>query len=115
MSTISVFGATGNIGRCLLPLLVSEVTAIDELRIVTKRPEAIESEVNNAKNLGTKIVVRKGDYCNDKDIVLETLRGCDRLFVVLPQSLSSQEMIERGKFLVDCALEASVESIVRIS
>ena len=114
MSTVGIFGASGNIGRCLLPLICEEPT-IEELRIVTRRPEAIESEVNHAKTLGKYVVVQKGDYCNDEAAVVEALRGCSRLFVVLPQSLSSQEMIQRGKFLVDCAVKAKVESIVRIS
>lgn len=114
MSTVGIFGATGNIGRCLLPLICEEPT-IEELRIVTRRPEAIESEVNHAKTLGKSVVVRKGDYCNDEATVIDALCGCSRLFVVLPQSLSSQEMVERGKFLVDCAVKAKVESIVRIS
>lgn len=114
MSTVGIFGATGNIGQCLLPLLISEPT-IEEIRIITNRPEKIESEVEHAETGGTRIVVNKGEYCVDEGVVGETLRGCSRLFFVLPQSLSSQEMIQRGKFVVDCALASNVESIVRIS
>lgn len=107
MYTVGILGATGNIGQCLLPLLVNEPT-IKEIRIVTKRPARIEAS-------GQKIVIQKGDYCTDEALVTETLRGCSRLFVVLPQSLSSQEILQRGKWLVDCALASNVESIVRIS
>jgi len=112
MTTIAIFGATGNIGQCLVPLVLQE-PSIAEIRVITNRPERIESELKESN--GKRIVVAKGDYCNDEKVVTETLRGCTRLFVVLPQSLSSQEMIEKGKFLVDCAVASKVESLVRIS
>jgi uncharacterized protein YbjT (DUF2867 family) len=115
MRTVGLFGATGNIGQHLLPLLVSEPT-IEEIRIITKRPGQIESEVqNHAKAKGKRIVIIKGDYCSDELAVTTTIRGCSRLFVVLPQSLSSQEIIEKGKLVADCALMSGVEAIVRIS
>jgi uncharacterized protein YbjT (DUF2867 family) len=114
MNTVGVFGATGNIGQCLLPVLASE-PGIDDIRIITNRPERIESEVKLGKANGKRIVVNKGDYCVDEATVLETLRGCSRLFVILPQSLSSKEIIERGKFIADCAVASNVDSIVRIS
>ena len=115
MATVGIFGATGNIGKHLLPLLVNEPT-IEEIRIITKRPGQIDSEVqNDAKAKGKEIVIVQGDYCSDENTVSTTLRGCNRLFVVLPQSLSSQEMIQKGKFVADCALASNVEAIVRIS
>jgi len=115
MTTVGIFGATGNICQCLLPLLVNEAT-IEEIRIITKRPEQIDSEPqNHAKAKGKRIVVHKGDYCSDENTVSTTLRGCNRLFVILPQSLSSQEMTEKGRFIADCALASQVEAIVRIS
>lgn len=115
MATVGIFGATGNIGKHLLPLLVNEPT-IEEIRIITKRPEQIDSDVqNDAKAIGKRIVINNGDYCSDETTVRTTLIGCSRLFVVLPQSLPSQEMIEKGKFLADCALASNVEAIVRIS
>ena len=112
MLTVGIFGATGNIGQCLLPLLIDEPT-VEEIRVITNRPERIEAEVNQAK--GKRIVVTKGDYCANENAVMETLKGCNRLFLVLPQSLSSTEMVEKGKFLVDCALASNIESIARIS
>mmetsp|Transcript_16444 Transcript_16444/g.38056 ORF Transcript_16444/g.38056 Transcript_16444/m.38056 type:complete len:296 (-) Transcript_16444:212-1099(-) len=114
MTAIAAFGVTGNIGKHLLPLLAIE-SAVEEIRILTKRPESIESEVHNAKAEGKTIVVKKADYCSDETVVTSTLRGCHRLFVVLPQSSSSQDIIRRGKFLADCALASGVGSIVRIS
>ena len=114
MTTIAAFGVTGNIGKHLLPLLASEST-VEEIRILTKRPERIESEVDNAKSEGKTMVVKKADYCSDEKTVTSILCGCQRLFVVLPQSSSSQDIIRRGKFVADCALASGVESIVRIS
>ena len=119
MSIIGVFGATGNIGQHVLSLLISEPT-VREIRILTNRPERIgENVLANAKKDGTKLNIVKGNYCcfegDNKDIVHQTLNGCKRLFVVLPQSLSSGEMIRAGNFVSDCAVRASVECIVRIS
>jgi len=114
MTVVGVFGVTGNIGQCLLPLLINKST-IKEIRIVTSRPWLIEAQVKHATANDKKIVVNEGDYCVDKDTVIKTLRGCSRLFVALPQSLSSEEIIQRGKFLAECALESEVQSIVRIS
>lgn len=112
MVTVGIFGATGNIGQCLLPLLIDEPT-VEEIRVITNRPERIESEVNQTK--GKRIIITKGNYCTDENAVMETLKGCNRLFLILPQSLSSKEMIEKGKFLADCALASNIESIARIS
>ena len=119
MSIIGVFGATGNIGQHVLSLLISEPT-VREIRILTNRPELIgENILANAKKDDTKLHIVKGNYCcsddDNKDIVHQTLHGCKRLFVVLPQSLSSGEMIRAGNFVSDCAVRASVECIVRIS
>lgn len=112
MTTVAIFGATGNIGQYLVPLVLQE-PSIAEIRVITNRPERIESELQESN--GKQVVVTKGDYCSNEQVVSQTLWGCSRLFVVLPQSLSSQEMIEKGKFLVDCAVASKLENIVRVS
>ena len=114
MTTVGIFGATGNTGQALLLLLVDEPN-IDEIRVITNRPELIGLEADHVKAKTKTIVINKGDYCTDESTVMNTLRGCHRLFVVLPQSLSSQEIIQKGKFVADCALASGVQTIVRIS
>lgn len=114
MTTVGVFGATGNIGQALLPLLVDE-PSIEEIRVITKRPECTGLDTDHVMTKAKTIVINKGDYCADEAAVMKTLRGCHLLFVALPQSLSSQEMIQKGKFVADCALASGVKTIVRIS
>mmetsp|Transcript_19675 Transcript_19675/g.44932 ORF Transcript_19675/g.44932 Transcript_19675/m.44932 type:complete len:291 (+) Transcript_19675:100-972(+) len=114
MATVGIFGATGNIGQGLLTHIVEE-PGIEEIRIITNRPRWIDLDVDYANEEGKRVAIVEADYCTDESAVIETLRGCSRLFVVLPQSLSSPDMIVKGKFLVDCAVAAEVESIVRIS
>lgn len=46
---------------------------------------------------------------------MKALKGCDKMFVVLPQSLTAEDMVRRGKFLGDCAVEANVPTLVRLS
>jgi len=117
MSTIGVLGATGNIGQELLPLLVRE-PSIHEIRILTQRPERIAATVHDAARIhGTTLVTVHGEYCGtDAQTMLRTtLRGCHRLFVVLPQSLASSDMVQHGTRIIDCAREAGIAVLVRIS
>ena len=117
MSTIGVLGATGNVGQQLLPLLVRE-PIIKEIRILTQRPERIPATVHHAARMhGTTLVIVHDAYCGTEapTMLRTTLRGCHRLFVVLPQSLASLDMVQHGTRIIDCAREAGIAVIVRIS
>jgi uncharacterized protein YbjT (DUF2867 family) len=104
-SCIAVFGATGNVGKALVPLLVK--SALEEIRVVTRRGDDLMEHKS--------IRVIQGDYCVDKMAAITAMKGCDKILVILPQSLTTEEMIKCGKFLGDCASEAGVATVVRIS
>jgi uncharacterized protein YbjT (DUF2867 family) len=106
---IAVFGATGNVGNALLPLLIASSERFKEIRIVTKRPD------NNNVMKHASIKVIQGDYCVDQAAVLTALKGCDKMFVLLPQSLTSEDMVRHGKFLGDCAITAGVPTMIRLA
>jgi uncharacterized protein YbjT (DUF2867 family) len=108
---IAIFGATGNVGRVLLPLLVATYN-IDEIRVVTRRSDQVDT-----RNASIKIV--EGNYCStsvdNKSMIISAMTGCQRIFIALPQMLSVEEMITIGKFLGNCAKEAGITDIIRLS
>ena len=65
--TVMVTGASGPIGRALVPLLVRS----DEVRAAVRRPEAAEP----LRALGAKVAVGRLD---DADALAEVLSGCSR-------------------------------------
>jgi uncharacterized protein YbjT (DUF2867 family) len=107
---IAIFGATGNVGRELLHLLATY--NIDEIRVVTRRSDQVDS-----RNASIKVV--EGNYCSssmdNKSIIISAMTGCQRIFIALPQVLAVEEMITIGKFLGDCAKEAGITDIIRLS
>ena len=112
-STVAVFGATGNVGKAVLSRLMEQFNdELEEIRIVTRRPGEIKATAT-AKT--PKLCIVEGNCCSDKKAVLGAMKGCNRVLVILPQSLSSAEMIQCGKFLGECAVQAGVSAIIRLS
>jgi uncharacterized protein YbjT (DUF2867 family) len=52
---------------------------------------------------------------DNKSIIISAMTGCQRIFIALPQVLSVEEMIAIGKFLGNCAKEAGITDIIRLS
>jgi len=105
---IAIFGATGNVGKALIPLLLDEEKEhIHDVRIVTRRSTDITERAS--------IRVISGNYCEDAHAVMSAMDGCQKAFIILPQSSTSDDMIKHGRFLGDCAVQAGVQTIVRLS
>jgi uncharacterized protein YbjT (DUF2867 family) len=105
---IAIFGATGNVGKELLHRLAS--SKFDEIRVVTRRCDQVDTS-----NASIKVV--EGNYCStdNTSIIISAMTGCQRIFIALPQALSVEEMITVGKFLGNCAKEAGIIDLIRLS
>ena len=102
--TVMVMGASGLIGRALVPLLRRK----DEVRACVRRPEAAES----LRALGAKVAVGRFD---DPDSLAEILK---RVFTVIhliggPNHLTDEDVFEANHGSVLTALAASREAGVR--
>jgi uncharacterized protein YbjT (DUF2867 family) len=102
--TVMVIGASGLIGRALVPLLRRK----DEVRACVRRPEAAEP----LRALGAKVAVGSFD---DPDALAETLK---RVFTVIhlvggPNQLTDDDVFEANHGSVLTSLRASREAGVR--
>lgn len=65
----------------------------------------------------TKLQVIEGDYCSESKLIqTQVLDGCQRLFVALPQSLSSEAMVQAGIKIAKAAHQSdTIQVMVRLS
>jgi hypothetical protein len=145
MSTLVVFGASGNVGwhvlqgtvlhvfgssflhalMCLMTLCVlagmlkADPATLDgqsicKIRAVTRDPTSLRARLALSENMEVEIV--KGELSTQGITeIAPILEGATRVFVCLPQPLSSADMVHVSKALVDEAKRAGVKHIVRLS
>lgn len=102
MNTILVTGATGNVGRHLVPDLVSRGAAV----------RAFVRDPGKARELfGPGVELSRGD-CGDPASITAALAGVDRVFLLTP---SHPDMVRWEGALVQAAAAAKVRRIVKMS
>ena len=97
---ILVTGATGNVGRELVPLLVQR--DLDVRCLVHAGGTTLES---------AELEVVEGDVDDPASVAL-ALEGCDRLFLLTPPH---PDQVRRETALVDAAVAAGVRHVVALS
>jgi len=102
MSKIFVAGATGNIGTALLA----------ELHDANVGVVAGVHDPDKAKTLEELGVETRRFEFQDQPTMAKAMKGCDRLFLVLPLE---ERMARYGHLAVQAAKEAGIEYIVRSS
>ena len=113
MTIIAVFGASGNIGAPLLTSLSSLIATSEsdcKVRAISRSPEKLKS----ASRLCESIEYIHGDI-TEASSLREALLQVERVFLCLPQSLSSKEMITVNESFADIAGDLGVKHVVRIS
>jgi hypothetical protein len=106
---IAIFGTGGNISRGLIPLLIN--AGYDKVKVVCQKKDTILME-NLVRG---KDVILRGKFCLQKERVIDSMKGCSKVLLALPRNLKSSELLEYGKFIGDCAVEAKIPTLVRLA
>ncbi len=109
---IAVLGASGNLGLPLLSSLalhLSEEKSTWKIRAVSRSPEILKAKLQSDCNFDFVY----GDVTNSS--IRDSLIGVERVFLCLPQCLSSEEMRIADANFIEVAKEIGVKHVVRIS
>ena len=108
-----IFGSTGNVAKAVLTSLRTSNTVDNniatQLRIIT-RDENCSAEMLGL--VGAEVI--RGNITDSKGDLVSYLSGGRKVFCVLPQRLSSLEMVEVSQRFAEACIEASVTHVVRI-
>merc|ERR1719163_123272 len=119
-STVVVFGASGNVGLHVVKALLAADDAAAEgrvIRAVTRDPSALRARLGTISSRSTLEVV-SGELSAPgvrAGGLTHILAGSARVFLCLPQALSSADMVEVSNAVSDAAKLAGVAHIVRLS
>ena len=106
--TLIVSGASGQLGRRVLDLLIEKKLANTTIVAATRTPEKV------AEFTARGIVARKADF-GDKGTLAEAFRGGDRLLLISTDSLVPGVRFAQHKAAIDAAAAAGVKHIVYLS
>ena len=116
----AIIGASGNVGFHLL-VLAARACGSGELKgkvkAVSREPEQLKRRLAQAVPSSSDVPnleVTYGDVTKP-DTLDAVLKDVKRVFVCLPQSLTSTEMVDYTKTFVDTAVRQGVRHIVRVS
>jgi uncharacterized protein YbjT (DUF2867 family) len=115
---VAIIGASGNVGYPLL-LLVARACTSGELKgkvkVVSRNPDQLKQRLAiSGYAPQTNLEFLCGDVTKPESLQM-VLNGVNRVFLCLPQILSSSDMVEMTKSFVDVAVRQGVRHVVRVS
>jgi uncharacterized protein YbjT (DUF2867 family) len=117
---LGLFGVTGSIGQHVLHALSKQYSSDKKVKVLSARPNLVSADydvyqgsfLDFLDNNDTQTI----DDVNSENVPwLDHFKGITRAFIILPQSLSSQEMVRVGKAMGKMLKHIGCMEVIRVS